>query len=484
MRPKFQWLALGAVAVAIFAIVGASPALAKPGGGGTTSSTCPNGTAGATPDTHLTASFTTSGPTTTYTFSGTESGVTLIGYCVYPPSTNTTQPGNVTAHFDSWVANTSKKAPYNFSFGRPTGGPGVPADGTSHVIGSADWGTTVPTPQTFLLHITAGVCGTGNTCFVLPAAPTPCSAGDANVAYNSMPSDVVNCLNPGIGFEATSTSEFGNAVNLSSSAGRNLDSFKMDMQSFACQTGHWNGNPADSSNPVEPCGKGDTVTPPGVSPGTFQWPVTANIYALNGDGSRGALLATSGPVPQTIPYRPAADTTLHCTGVDNTSNSGNRWWNPAALGGAGHCQSSIATVLSFSNFLAPSGGPVAALPGQVIWTVSFATTSDGTTGSPAQGPQACSTGPDPLRFPGLTDGGCPYDSLNPGDNGNNGGTDNPTSPITNAPYAGTDTYPNGAFLSSTWGGAYCDGGASGTGSLRLDTPCWAGLRPLGEIITH
>jgi hypothetical protein len=119
-------------------------------------------------------------------------------------------------------------------------------------------------------------------------------------------------------------------------------------------------------------------------------------------------------------------------------------------------------VLSF-NF--PAG---ITLPDQVIWTVSFATTSEGTTVSPAQGVQACSTGPD-LRFPGLTDGGCPYDSLNPGDNGNTGGADFPASHITNAPYAGSDVTPGVAYLNQ--------------GSGLQSQNGWAGLRPLGEIIT-
>jgi hypothetical protein len=119
--------------------------------------------------------------------------------------------------------------------------------------------------------------------------------------------------------------------------------------------------------------------------------------------------------------------------------------------GGGACQNSIGTVLTF-NF------PAITLPAQVIWTVAF-NTSD--YGSSPVGPADCQIGP----------GGCPYDSLNVGDK-----------TYTGAPYAGTDTDPNGVFLSSTWGGAYCDGGTAGIGSLRLDTPCWTGFRPLGEIL--
>ena len=51
-----------------------------------------------------------------------------------------------------------------------------------------------------------------------------------------------------------------------------------------------------------------------------------------------------------------------------------------------------------------------------------------------------------------------------------------------APYSGTDVDPNGVFRDST--DAYCDMGASGTGFLRLDAPCWTGFTPLGEIVSQ
>jgi hypothetical protein len=474
-RSLFGAVALAAIALSVVLIGSASAA--KPP---TVASGCPaGGTFLADPNVGASAS---GGTTQTYTFNSwvdehPVGGIPgLVSYCVIANQTPTTV--TPTAHGDNGQAWQASKANQTFAFSRPAGDKSnIGLDGTDTAMGSAAF-SIAPTSQTFLLHVNDSTtcqslygAGSSPSCFVKPSPrPGSCNTGDSSVAYNAMPSDVVNCVNPGIGFEATSTSEFGNAVNLSSTAGRTLASFKMDMQSFACQTGHWNGNPDDPSNTVEPCGNGDNVTPPGVSPGTFQWPVTANIYAVNGDGSPGALLATSGPVTQTIPYRPAHDTTGHCTNLDNNggsppvpnSDSGNRWWNPAALGGAGACQSSIATVLSF-NF--PAG---ITLPDQVIWTVSFATTSEGTTVSPAQGVQACSTGPD-LRFPGLTDGGCPYDSLNPGDNGNTGGADFPASHITNAPYAGSDVTPGVAYLNQ--------------GSGLQSQNGWAGLRPLGEIIT-
>jgi hypothetical protein len=53
--------------------------------------------------------------------------------------------------------------------------------------------------------------------------------------------------------------------------------------------------------------------------------------------------------------------------------------------------------------------------------------------------------------------------------------------FTGSPYIGTDVDPNGTFLNSVSGATYCDNGAGGTGTLRLDTPCWTNFRPLGEV---
>lgn len=132
-----------------------------------------------------------------YTFSSSATeNAALIGYCVYPPSNCTVQARNVTAIFDSWIPSTSRTGPYNFSFARATGsGQSVPINGTSGVvIGSAEWGGTVPTPQTFLLHITGGVCGAGNSCFAIPKVGPVCDAGTGNTgaAYNSIPTDFAN----------------------------------------------------------------------------------------------------------------------------------------------------------------------------------------------------------------------------------------------------------------------------------------------------
>jgi hypothetical protein len=466
-------LATATAATTLFAIAGvAGPASAA------TSSGCPSSkTVGSLPtDSKVQATFSTSNKTTTYMFSSLTNenpvgGVPgLIKYCVYP----TTPSALPTAH--TVTATTTKLWVYatgsnNFAFVRPGGDKSdIPLDGTTNIpMGTATW-SAVPQTQTIILHINdPTVCqqlfpgSTTGTCFVKPSAGPICNAGDTNVAYNAMPFDVVDCLNPAIGFEATTASEFGNEVNLAGTA-RNLDSLKVDFQDFACGTsGHWSGTTQDLANQPSPC-----VTAPGA---TFTWPITANIY----DPSNLTTPIATTTIIQTIPFRPSADATGHCTGAVGTTNGSNKWWNPNAVGG-GKCQNSIGVVLTFNGFTPPGGGPAPTLPDTVVWTVAFSTTHYG---NPPVGEnttcfmsvQANDQNP-----------GCPYDSLNVGDNGNTGGANFLDSAISGAPYAGSDATPGAAFVNYADGSFYCSGGAGG--SLRLDAGCWDGLRPLGEIITN
>jgi len=109
-----------------------------------------------------------------------------------------------------------------------------------------------------------------------------------------------------------------------------------------------------------------------------------------------------------------------------------------------------------------SGGPGVDLPSQIIWTVAYNTSHYG---SPPIGElAACYT----------EDGGCGYDSLNVGHE-----------TFAGSPFVGADLDPDGVIANSTWGGAYCDSGVGGLGTLREDTgpACWTDLRPLAEITT-
>jgi uncharacterized protein YjdB len=285
---------------------------------------------------------------------------------------------------------------------------------------------------------------TGGTIVTVLAA---CNVGDSTsvAAYNAIPFNAANCLPPAYGFESSTFNELGNGVNLATGTGRSLVSLNVVFRSFACGvSGTW-------YDPNNPC-----VTDP-ANP-TFQWPITANIYAVQTTGCPqgvtacpGPLLATISPM-QTIPFRPSADP-VHCPGTPY------QWFNPNDITdnvtSPGKCESGIATVLTF-NF-----PPGVTLPDQVIWTVAFNTTDFGP--SPIGTNPACSGTP----------AGCPYDALNVG-----------VKTYSGSPYAGSSIDPNGAFLNAISAGAYCDNGAGGTDFLRLDTPCWTLYTPLGEIITH
>ncbi len=426
---------------------------------------------------NVSASFSNSGNTTTYSFDSLRNenpvgGVPgLVGYCVYPGST---QPTSITAQAlgangAAWLGATDTN---RFRFSRPDGNASnIPLDGTSTTMGTATFPGAAPTSQTILLRIQdPAVCealyGDGSnkpghhdgdwplksgkhekpgkpekpgkhekkkTCYVKPTPPpsTACDFGGRapGTVYSAIPTNFPACEGPpSLGFEATGTSEFGDEVGLSSTG--NLSSLTVDFQSFACSvSGHWN--------------TGDCVTTPGA---TFTHPITANIYAVDNSGpvpQPGALLATVTQT-QTIPYRPSASPA--CTGAD-----AGKWLNPAT----NQCVNSISALLTFTF---PAG---TALPSQVIWTVAFNTTHYGY--NPIGESAACFSSAQ----------GCPYDSLNVG-----------AKTYPGAPYVGTDVDPNGAFLNSVIASSYCDGGAGGTGTLRLDTAptdCWADFKPLGEI---
>ncbi|MGW7331876.1 hypothetical protein ACWGIU_25465 [Streptomyces sp. NPDC054840] len=265
-----------------------------------------------------------------------------------------------------------------------------------------------------------------------PAAAQPASSqvNDA-ITYSSIPKQLPGNVTS-LGFEAASTNEFGDEVELAPQTGtvRTLKTLRVVLSSFACQTGTWSA--------------GNCGTTAGA---TFSHPMTANIYAVDNSGPTptpaGAPLATVTVTPD-IAYRPAADP-FNCTGAD-----AGKWFSAKEQ----KCYNGFAQTVQFKF-------PKVDLPDQVIWTVAFNTTHSGY--SPIGESAACYT----------ADGGCPYDSLNVG-----------AQTFPGAPFAGTDVDPNGVFLNSDSGSEYCDGGAGGTGTLRLDTPCWTGFTPLGEIRTQ
>jgi hypothetical protein len=234
------------------------------------------------------------------------------------------------------------------------------------------------------------------------ALAVPLSASAAgNVVYNNIP-DPQPANVPSVGFEATSTSEFGGQIGLSGS-NRENPTVTVLMSSWACESGGWTS--------------GCTTTPGS----TFTHPVTLNIYNVGPGNSVGSLVATDTET-FTMPYRPSSDgcggDPTAYTAVDTSCNHG------------------IAFPISFSF-----NGTT--LPDNVIIGVAYNTSHYGS---------------DPIGTTG------PYDSLNVGTAG--------------APTVGTALpTANDAYQNSTWNGAYCDNGVSGTGTFRLDAGCWTGYLP-------
>lgn len=152
----------------------------------------------------------------------------------------------------------------------------------------------------------------------------------------------------------------------------------------------------------------------------FTEPVTLNIYTPGVGDSVGTQIASLTKTFK-MPYRPSANPTK-CVG-----NGG--WYK---MGSCFHGK------LFKINFVLKG----VTIPSKVIVSVAYNTSDHGAV---PQRPQLCNSEPS----------GCPYDSLNVGG-------------MEGAPSVGSQPQPNSVYVSSTWTGAYCDGGAAGTGSFRFD----------------
>ena len=244
------------------------------------------------------------------------------------------------------------------------------------------------------------------------------AASSSSVIYNNIPSPQPGNV-ASEAFEAQSASEFGGQIQLAGTA-RTNPTVTVLMSSWGCESGHWYS--------------GDCSTIPGA---TFSEPITLNVYSVGSGGAVGALVA-SATQTFNIPYRPSADST-NCTGGD-----AGKWYSASDS----TCYNGFATPISFSL----TGQT---LPDTVIVSVAYNTTHFGY--APYGEGTACFT----------SSGGCGYDALNVGLNG--------------TPTTGTDPQPSDAYLDSRWAGAYCDNGASGRGTFRLDSGCWTGYQPAIEV---
>lgn len=265
--------------------------------------------------------------------------------------------------------------------------------------------------------VAAAIAAAGAT--ALPAAAvTPPLAPQPTVVYDNIPSPQPGNV-PSVGFEATSTSEFGGLIRMATDNVKD-PTITVLMSSWGCETGGWS--------------TGDCSTTAGA---TFAEPITLNVYNVDSDDTVGSTI-TSVVKTFDIPYRPSADTTM-CTG----DNAG-KWYSATDKA----CDNGLATPVTF-NLTGVT------LPSAVIVSVAYNTSNYGP--SPHGTGTACYS----------TAAGCGYDSLNVG--------------TADGPTTGAAPLPADAFLNSTWGGAYCDGGTSETGTFRLDAGCWTGYQPAFRV---
>jgi hypothetical protein len=246
------------------------------------------------------------------------------------------------------------------------------------------------------------------------AVVAPTYAG-AETAYNSFPASLPKNM-PSVGFEATSTSEFGGAVELAPNTARRHPTVTVAMSSWACQSGTWFGDNCSSY--------------PG---STFNWPVTLRLYNL-GPGNTVGSLITSVTQTFSMPYRPNAS--KKCT----TGSARGGYAPPTCYHG--------------KLFKIVFGLPSITLPEQAILSVAY-NTSD--YGAQPQRPKACDS----------TEAGCPYDSLNVAVH------------ESSEPGPAVGSYPDEeeVFVNSSWSEMYC-GNALATGSFGPSGACWPKEQPV------
>ncbi|MBP7475270.1 MAG: hypothetical protein KA810_08440 [Pyrinomonadaceae bacterium] len=175
--------------------------------------------------------------------------------------------------------------------------------------------------------------------------------GQGTAVYNSIPNPLPPNI-PSLGYQATSTAEWGDHVSFSGTH-RRAASATVLMSNWARYSSY-----------------------PSLSSAGFDHPVTFNIYAVDNSGANPAPGALLGSVTQTflMPWRPEADPT--CAG-------GTAW-----RAGDGNCYSGYAFTITFD--LTSLG---LTLPNEVIFGVAYNTNT---------------WGYEPIGLPG------PYESLNVG----------------------------------------------------------------------
>jgi len=241
-------------------------------------------------------------------------------------------------------------------------------------------------------------------------------AASGAVVYDNIPSPAPGNL-PSMAYEATSTSEFGGQVELATSK-RKVTAVSVDMSSWACQTG--------ANATCETKGKAK-----------FVQPITLRLYQVGAGNALGSLIS-SRTRSFKIRYRPSENPACPLTG------EGNKGWGA-------ECFSGLVQKITFHL-------PHVTVPKDVIIAIAYNTQNYGA---------------HPTGTPG------PYNSLNVALDSE---YDEATSEWKEfaPPLVGHDPAPADAYLSSTYGGAYCSE-AEGTGTFRLDAGCWEDFQPTFEV---
>lgn len=160
-------------------------------------------------------------------------------------------------------------------------------------------------------------------------AASPAAAAPA-VVFDSIPSPLPPAY-PSLGFQATSTMEFGDLIELGG-GNRVISEVTVGLTNWACENWETGANPC--------------VTTPG---STFDHPITLNLYEVDRSGAvpeAGDLIA-SVTETKTIPFRPSAS--AECTGAD-----ANKWRDATT----GTCYNGFNTTVTFDGLDALVGNEV------------------------------------------------------------------------------------------------------------------------------
>jgi hypothetical protein len=273
---------------------------------------------------------------------------------------------------------------------------------------------TTTMKHTFARLATLCALAAGSLTGLTALSSSPAGAAPSPVLYNSTVSPLPGNL-VSQSFEATQTSELGDAITLASGPAL-VSNVVVTMSSWGCQTGHWDNDTCS--------------TTPG---STFSTPITLNLFALGANGAVGAPLAS---VTQTfnIPFRPSADN-VHCTAAAGKLGE---WYDAANASCFNGFANNITFDLSSLHLTVPSS---------FIYGVQYNTSDYGP--SPYGDATACHA----------TTAGCGYDSLNVG-------LTSDTPDVT----VGSDVFPGKLYQDTKYAPYWCDNGAAGTGVFRLDSP--------------